>query len=75
MSLEDELESETTKWLEKLKTVEMDGDRAFVENIKAYISDAGHFLKNRDMIRAFEAVIWAWAWYEIGKDIGKIKGK
>ena len=66
------LRAETEKWLERLESIKIEGEEWFVENIKAYISDARHFLDNGDLIRAFEAVIWAWAWYEIGKEIGKV---
>jgi hypothetical protein len=37
-----------------------------LENISSYLSDSHYFLKQNDLIRAFEAVIWAWAWMEIG---------
>ena len=56
-----------------MEGLDISGDEDFVRNIKAYISDARHFLGKKDLIRAYEAVIWAWAWYEIGRDIGKVK--
>jgi hypothetical protein len=46
-----------------------------MDNIKAYISDTEYFLKKGDLIRAFECVVWAWAWMEIGIEIGKIYDK
>ncbi len=72
MELEDSLRMETEKWLNRLEGLDISGEEDFVRNIKAYISDARHFLEKEDLIRAFEAVIWAWAWYEIGKEIGKV---
>ena len=71
--LETDLGSETLKWLGKAEhlfgRISPKATR-FAENIAAYISDSRHFLDNGDLIRAFEAVIWAWAWMEIGKEIG-----
>ncbi len=70
MGVEDELRGETLKWLEKLEKLNFDGKRDFVENIRAYISDSKYFLQKNDLIRAFECVVWAWAWFEIGKRLG-----
>ena len=70
--LEKDLLSETLKWQAKaedlLETV--CGDGQFLENISAYIADSRYFLEKNDLIRAFEAVIWAWAWMEIGLQKG-----
>ena len=70
---------ETEKWFKKaqdaagkMRPVD-DKGRDFVKNIDAYLSDSRHFLEKGDHVRAFEAVIWAWAWLEIGKDIGVIE--
>ena len=71
--LETDLKGETLKWLgkaEHLFSRISPKDNRFAENISAYMSDSRHFLDNGDLIRAFEAVIWAWAWMEIGKEIG-----
>lgn len=46
--------------------------RAFLENIEAYRADADHFEAQDDPVRAFEAVVWAWAWLEIGARIDAI---
>lgn len=74
MSLEKELREETKKWLEKLedKLREIEGERRFLENIKAYAKDCKYFLEKSDLIRAFECVVWAWAWLEIGLEVGKV---
>jgi len=69
------LKAETKKWLERLKK-KKEGIKArnkkgeeFVRNIDAYTSDAVYFLNNRDLVRAFECVVWAWAWLEIGAEL------
>jgi len=69
--IEDELRKETLKWLERIETEKLNivikkGGEEFMENIEAYIEDSKYFLNKSDLIRAFEAVIWAWAWLEIG---------
>ena len=67
-SLEEDLQMETLKWLEKAEALyfQVSGDEHFLENVSAYIRDSRYFLEKKDLIRAFEAVIWAWAWMEIG---------
>jgi hypothetical protein len=67
-SLEEDLQMETLKWLEKAEALycQVSGDEHFLENVSAYIRDSHYFLEKKDLIRAFEAVIWAWAWMEIG---------
>jgi len=71
----EELRLETLKWLGKIKERELCGDREFVNNIKAYIRDSEYFLSKGDLIRAFECIVWAWAWLEIGERIQKIEKK
>ncbi|RLI77618.1 DUF357 domain-containing protein [Archaeoglobales archaeon] len=75
--LEDELRSETLKWLERLekKIKNVEGDDRFLRNINAYAEDTKFFLDKGDLIRAFECVVWAWAWLEIGLEVGKLKSK
>ncbi len=70
-----ELLAETEKWLElaEERVSRCRGDDGFLDNIKAYISDSRYFLESGDLIRAFEAVIWAWAWLEIGERVGKLE--
>jgi len=55
--------------IEGIKAVNRKGEE-FLRNINAYISDSEYFLEKRDLVRAFECVVWAWAWLEIGLDIG-----
>ncbi len=75
MNLEEDLRKETKKWLEKLKEKlrEINGDKGFVDNIVAYSKDCEYFLEKSDLIRAFECVVWAWAWLEIGIEVGKVE--
>jgi hypothetical protein len=68
------LKKETEKWLEKIENVSLkarnEKGEEMIANIKAYIEDCKHFLAQNDFIRSFECVVWAWAFYEIGKDLG-----
>ena len=68
--VEEELRNETLKWLERIKNRSFSAlnetGKDFEVNIKAYIRDSEYFLSKGDLIRAFECVVWAWAWYEIG---------
>jgi len=78
--IEDELKNETEKWLERAEE-KFNGLRAgkdwksgetFLKNIRAYIEDSKWFLEKGDLIRAFECVIWAWAWMDIGLELGLV---
>ena len=66
---------EIGKWLDRikneLKNIKATGKKAeeLLENIKAYVSDCEHWMKEEDYVLGFESVIWAWAWYEIGKEL------
>jgi hypothetical protein len=73
-NLERDLRDETLKWLERAEDLfsKISGEDRFRENITAYISDSKYFLEKGDLIRAFEAVIWAWAWIEIGMETGDL---
>ncbi len=70
---EEELKKETEKWLKKLKKEDIeateDKGEMFLENIEAYTEDAEHFMEKGDLVRAFEAVVWAWSWLEIGREL------
>jgi len=77
--IQDKLKEETIKWLNKIREVkieEKEGNRQSKEikrNIFAYIKDAYYFLEKGMLIEAFEAIIWAWAWLEIGEQMGFIE--
>ncbi|NOQ56028.1 MAG: DUF357 domain-containing protein [Nanohaloarchaea archaeon] len=81
MSVDEQLETETLRWTEKCKVAVLEvkpvGKKGeeFLVNIKAYISDTQHFILEGDLVRAFEAIVWAWAWLEIGTDIGVLVKK
>ncbi|WP_456468604.1 DUF357 domain-containing protein [Archaeoglobus sp.] len=77
MNVEEELRSETVKWLEKIESriESVGGDRKFLENIRAYISDSKYFMEKGDLVRAFECIVWAWAWLEIGLEVGKLRNE
>ena len=83
LDLEEGLRAETEKWLERAKVAlegvlpskDCEDGVRFHANITAYISDCRYFLEKGDLIRAFEAVIWAWAWIEIGLDVGVLVRK
>ncbi|HIH17637.1 MAG TPA: DUF357 domain-containing protein [Nanoarchaeota archaeon] len=73
-----ELKAETEKWLSKIEkemphVKENAKNKDFVRNIKAYISDCKHFAKEGKLVLAFEAVVWAWAWLQILRDLKMIE--
>jgi hypothetical protein len=79
METEKRLIEEIEKWtkkirkeLENMESASGKGD-GFLKNINAYVSDSDHFLKKSDLIRSFEAIVWAWAWLEIGKELCFLK--
>lgn len=67
---------EIEKWLDKIEaiadTIEIENAKGdeMLQNMKAYIADSKHFLEKGDYMRSFEAVIWAWAIFEICTDLG-----
>ena len=67
----EQLRRETERWLERVKKkrAELQSESIHMKNIDAYISDSQLFLEKGDLIRAFEAVIWAWAWIEILEEL------
>lgn len=77
MAVDRELKEETLKWLEKIESERFrpagSKGKEFEKNIKAYISDCNYFLEKNDLVRAFEAVVWAWAWIEIGREMKVLK--
>jgi hypothetical protein len=79
METEQRLKSETEKWAAKLRkelpsaAPAVKEGREFIVNIKAYLDDSGRFTEKGDLVRAFEAVVWAWAWLEIGREMKILK--
>ena len=70
----DELETSLTRIKAVLSGIRiLDDERGpgYIENVRAYVSDTRFFMdKKEDLVLAFEAVTWAWAWVEIGCDLG-----
>lgn len=77
VGVEERLEEETATWRKKLqkRLEEVDADEDIVENASAYLADAAHFEEEGDMVRAFEAVVWGWAWIEIGEELGVLEDR
>lgn len=74
-NLAEDLSAETQKWLGRADDLfcRLVGEERFLENISAYLSDSRYFLEKGDLIRAFESVVWAWAWMEIGLEMGLVR--
>ncbi len=72
---QEKLEQETKKWLEKLEQRIEDRDSSVeqMENVLAYRDDTYHFLEEKDFIRAWEAVIYAWGILETLERLGKFE--
>lgn len=77
--IEKNLRHETKKWsgkigrkLERIKAANPRG-REFLKNINAYVSDSAHFHDEGDLVRSFEAIVWAWAWLDIGMELELLK--
>ena len=77
--IDKELKKETEKWLkrieEKMKNIQLidKSKQEILVNIEAYISDCRHFLEKNDLIRAFEAIIYAWGIIETLERIELVK--
>jgi len=75
--IEEELRKEIAKWLPKaekeLAKIKKVNDKEYLVNIKAYIKDTTYFLEKGDLVKGFEAVVWAWSWIEIGKQKGMLE--
>ena len=75
------LRKETEKWLSKLRKerkslriISEDSKvRACLKNLDAYIKDTSHFLEKGDLVRAFEAVIYAWGILETLEHLGLVE--
>lgn len=85
MAVEDVLRVETGKWLRRLE----EAYRGFTptgrlperdlrpvrQNIEAYMRDARHFSDKGDLVRAFEAVVYAWGLLEACQHLGLVEKK
>jgi len=74
---QEKLERETKKWLKKLeeRVEKRDSKVEQMENVEAYRDDTRHFLEEKDFIRAWESVIYAWGILETLERLGKFKEK
>ncbi len=72
--IEHQLKEETEKWLAKAKERRrgIRSSSPHLKNIDAYISDSEYFMQKHDLIRAFEAIVWAWAWLEILEELKQL---
>lgn len=81
MGLEEDLKEEIKKWTKKLDQ-SLENTKALNEqgidlltNIKAYQSDSLHFYEKGDLIKSYEALIWAWAYLEISRQLNLLSQK
>ncbi len=78
MDTEERLAREIATWTKRLDgaldeaTPRTERGERFLENIHAYRADTDHFEQDNDLVRAFEAIVWAWSWLEIGARIEAI---
>jgi len=79
MNAEEELKAETAKWFEKARKAANRADaknkkgEEMLANIQAYLNDSIHFSSNGKAVQAFEAVVWAWALLEMGREFGVLE--
>ena len=79
MNTEQALRKETNKWLHRIEKEIKDieppdkSGKEFLENILAYIKDSRYFLGKGDLVRSFEAVIWAWSYLSISRELKLLK--
>ena len=83
MDLQETLKGETDKWLAKLKEAYSSFSptgklpetdlKPIRDNLEAYIKDARYFMEKGDLIRAFEAVVYAWGLLEACQHLGLVK--
>ena len=73
--IEQQLKEETEKWLTKAKErrKRIKSTSSHMKNIDAYISDSEYFMQKHDLIHAFEAIVWAWAWIEILEELKQLQ--
>ena len=75
----EKLREETLKMLEKIEplidSIEVNKDKGeeMFSNMKAYIADSKHFLKEGNLIKAFEAAVWSWSILEICEELEVFK--
>jgi len=76
-----DIEKETRKFIDELKSklgkvsVNDEKGEEMLSNIKAYIADSEYFIEKGDLIRGFEAIVWATAIFDTCKELGVLKIK
>jgi hypothetical protein len=72
---------EIEKWLDKLKKdlaganpTGKKGEELY-KNIQAYIHDTEHFMREGDLVKAWELVSFAWGLFEAGIELKALDGK
>lgn len=78
MAVKDRLRAETDTWTgrfdDRIDAVSATADgKRLLENARAYRDDTEHFIAEEDWVRAFEAIVWAWSWLEIGKELDVLR--
>jgi hypothetical protein len=58
--------------IDKIETKDRKGEE-MMENMKAYISDSKHFLKNKNYLKSFEAIVFAYGILETCEELGVFK--
>lgn len=54
--------------IDKIDILDPRGE-GMMTNMKAYISDSKHFHNGGNLIKSFEAIVWAWAILEICEEL------
>ena len=70
-----EIEQMTEKIEPLVKRIKVDDEKGqeMLTNMKAYIKDSKHFLEKGNLLKSYEAIVWAWAILEICEDLGVFK--
>lgn len=69
-------EKDIETWLNRLEPlvprIEVQDSRgeSMLTNIRAYVADSRHFMEKGDLVRAFEAMVWAWSIWETAAELG-----
>jgi len=75
------MKEETIKMIEKIEPlidkIEANDKKGeeMMENMKAYVSDSKHFLKNKNYLKSFEAIVFAYGILETCIDLGVFRLK
>jgi len=71
-------EEDIKKWLNKIEPVlekliaSNDKGEELIRNINAYVNDSKHFFEEKNLVLSFESMVWAWALFETGVELGAI---